>query len=102
MSITLQNQPIREHASIAKVDWKGLKCRITVQPALPGLRVDLRSKPNDSTTSIADGGKPLDGSETVTLFVEDEDQEGCVVAVIVCNDAGQTIAKQNTTVGGES
>jgi hypothetical protein len=91
-----------QSANIRKIDWKGLKCRITVQPALPGLRVDLRSKPNDSTTSIADGGKPLDGSETVTLFVEDEDQEGCVVAVIVCNDAGQTIAKQNTTVGGDN
>ncbi|TWT98569.1 BREX-1 system phosphatase PglZ type B [Stieleria varia] len=101
MSVTLQNQPVHQDVSITKVDWKGLRCRISVSPASAGLRVDLRNKPNDPATSVADGGKPLDGNETVTLFVEDDDLLESVVAVTVCNDAGQTIAKQNTTIGGE-
>lgn len=87
--------------SITKVDWKGLKCRITVEPVVSGLKVDLRNKPNDPTTSITSGGKPLDGTGTVTLFVEDEDLEGSVVAAVVCSEAGQVLAKQSTTVGGE-
>ena len=88
-------------ANISKIDWKGLKCRISVEPAAFGLLVDLRSKPNDPSTSITNGGKPLDGNETVTLFIEDGDLEGSVVAAVVCSEAGQVLAKQNTTVGGE-
>jgi hypothetical protein len=90
-----------ESVTIAKVDWKGLKCRITVEPVVSGLQVDLRNKPNDPTTSITSGGKALDGNGTVTLFVEDEDLEGSVVAVVVCSEAGQVLAKQSTTVDGE-
>jgi hypothetical protein len=88
-------------ANISKIDWKGLKCRISVEPPASGLFVDLRSKPNDPTTSITSGGKPLDGNGTVTLFVEDEDLEGSVVAAVVCSEAGQVLAKQSTTIGGE-
>jgi hypothetical protein len=94
-------QTTMQSASIVKVDWKGLKCRITVAPVVSGLQIDLRSKPNDPTTSITSGGKPLDGNGTVTLFVEDEDLEGSVVAAVVCSEAGQVLAKQSTTVGGE-
>jgi hypothetical protein len=90
-----------QSANIAKVDWKGLKCRITVEPVVLGLQVDLRNKPNDPTSSITSGGKALDGNGTVTLFIEDEDLEGSVVAVVVCSEAGQVITKQSTTVGGE-
>ena len=90
-----------ESVNLAKVDWKGLKCRITVEPVVSGLQVDLRNKPNDPTTSITSGGKALDGNGTVTLFIEDEDLEGSVVAVVVCSEAGQVITKQSTTVGGE-
>lgn len=93
--------PSRQQASITKTDWKGLKCRISVEPAASGYCVDLRSKPNDPNSSVAGGGKPLDGNATVTLFVEDEDLEGTVVAVVVCEAGGQVITKQNTTVGGE-
>ncbi|MFN3191486.1 MAG: BREX-1 system phosphatase PglZ type B [Aureliella sp.] len=101
LSVTLQSQAPKEEATITNVDWKGLRVRVSVDPPAAGLRVDLRSKPNDSTTSLCDGGKPLDGASTVTLFVEDDDLEGSVVAVTVFNAAGQLIAKQNTTVGGE-
>lgn len=57
-------QVTAQSANIAKVDWKGLKCRITVEPVVSGLQVDLRNKPNDPTTSITSGGfgKALDGS----------------------------------------
>ncbi len=102
MSVTLQNQPVRQDVSITKVDWKGLRCRITVTPASAGLSVDLRNKPNDPATSVAAGGKPLDGIETVTLFVEDDDLLESVAAVVVCDDAGQLIAKQSTTIGGDN
>jgi hypothetical protein len=90
-----------QSANIAKIDWKGLKCRISVEPPASGLFVDLRSKPNDPSTSITNGGKPLDGSGAVSLFIEDGDLEGSVVAAVVCSESGQVLAKQNTTIGGE-
>jgi hypothetical protein len=90
-----------QSANIVKVDWKGLKCRVTIEPVVSGLQVDLRNKPNDPTSSITRGGKALEGNGTVTLFVEDEDLEGTMVAVVVCSEAGRVIAKQSTTVGGE-
>jgi hypothetical protein len=43
----------------------------------------------------------IHGNATVTLFVENEDLEGSVVAIVICNKAGQILAKQNTTIGGE-
>lgn len=101
IGVSLDHRGSLQSVNIAKIDWKGLKCRVTVAPIASGLQVDLRSKPNDPATSITNGGKTLDGSGTVTLFVENEDLEGSVVAAVVCSDAGQVIAKQNTTVGGE-
>ena len=99
--VSPDTQVAEQSVSISNVDWKGLKCRISVEPILTGLHIDLRSKPNDPETSIAAGGKRLDGNATITLFVEDEDLEGSVVAAVVCNEAGNVIAKQNTTVGGD-
>ena len=100
--VSPSTQVSKQTVSITTVDWKGLKCRISVEPVGEGLHIDLRNKPNDPETSIAEGGKPLDGNPTITLFVENEDLEGSVVAVVVCDEAGQVIAKQNTTVGGDN
>jgi hypothetical protein len=99
--VTPDAQVNTQPVNITNIDWKGLKCRITVKPVVSGLQVDLRNKPNDPTTSITSGGKALDGNGTVTLFVEDEDLEGSVVAAVVCSEASQVLAKQSTTVGGE-
>ena len=91
----------QQHAVISKSDWKGLRCRITVAPANTNWKVDLRTKPNDPNTSISAGGKPLDSSGTITLFVENEDLLGSIAAVVICDQSGNTITKQGTTVGGE-
>lgn len=95
-------QAPKQSVSITKVDWKGLKCRVSVEPIGAGLHVDLRNKPNDPESSVAGGGKPLDGTPTITLFVENEDLEGSVVAAVVSDERGHVIAKQNTTVGGDN
>jgi hypothetical protein len=101
LSVKPNSQRAKQKVTITKADWKGLRCRITVEPAGEGFRADLRSKPNDPDSTVAAGGKPLDGTASVTLFVENEDLQGSVVAVVVCNEAGQILAKQNTTIGGE-
>jgi hypothetical protein len=102
LSVALDSPPVKHEVSITSVDWKGLKVRITVEPSISGMSVDLRSKPNDTSSTICDGGKPLDGGGKVTLFVEDEDLEGTVAAIVVCDTNGRTIAKHNTTIGGDA
>src|SRR5690606_32703470 len=45
--------------TVSEVQWVGLRCRVTVQPAAEGLLADLRTKPNVAGSSITDP-KPLD------------------------------------------
>jgi len=99
LTVSPDTQTMRQDASITGIDWKGLKCRVTVEPVSSGMGIDLRSKPNDPDSSVAGGGKPLDGGGRATLFVEDDDLEGTVVAAVVTDASGQVIAKTNTTIG---
>lgn len=66
----------RDHgAEIVKVDWKGMRCRVSVKTEAKGLTVDLRLKRNDPK-SIATEAKTVPESGDVTLIVEDDSHEG--------------------------
>lgn len=86
-------------AKITDVHWRGLVCKVEVQSSSGGLTVDLRTKVADSSTSIVELHN-LDGSEA-RLMVEDDNNEGVSVVVVVLDGSGKVLAKQSTTVGGE-
>ncbi len=84
--------------TIQSVTWKGLRCLVTVAPAVPGLSVDVRTQSALPSSSLVASIKPLEGGKA-NLAVADDDHMGSVVAVVVLNQAGEVIQKATTTVG---
>lgn len=88
--------------SIAHITWGGLRCRILVEPAQQGLKADLRTKPNDPSSSILDGmiGE-IDNKGKVALYVENDSLEETMVSLVIFDESGRVICKEATTVGGD-
>jgi len=91
-----------ERAKIAGIKWVGLRCRVTIEGAIPGLKVDVRARVAE-TKSKVEGGNPKEVSEdgTVSLPVESPDDEATTEAhvVLVSND-GTVLDSQQTRIGG--
>ena len=87
-------------ASISAVTWVGMRCRVRIDPARPGLSVDLRTRVNDAGSS-ASGVRQVDAEGAASLLVADDDLEGTSAAVVVLDTGGQVIARQSTIIGGE-
>jgi hypothetical protein len=86
-------------ARIASVEWVHLRCKIQIEGEFAGCRVDIRTKPGDSKTSVAaPKGVPENGR--VSVVVEDDDLEQSAAVVVLLDASGQVVAKQATTVGG--
>lgn len=90
----------RLSVKVTDVSWAGLRCRVQIESAQPGLSVDLRTKVNDPGSSVSKV-RPLDASGSASLLVADDDLEGAPVAVVVLDASGHVIAKQPTIIGGE-
>lgn len=87
--------------AIREVRWVGLRCRVVVEPAVEGFRVDVRTKPNDAASSVASEPKGFDSSGEAAILVPDDSLEGTVVSVVVLGEANHVVSKATTTVGGE-
>ena len=87
-------------ASITSVNWVGLRCRVRIDPARPGLSVDLRTRVNDADSSASEL-RQVDAEGAASLLVADDELEGTPAAVVVLDTGGQVIARQSTIIGGE-
>lgn len=87
-------------ASIESVRWVRMRCKVTIDGNGPGLRVDLRTKVADASSSLATA-KPVEADGTASLVVTDEDAVGTSAVVVLLAADGQVIAKEPTTVGEE-
>ncbi|MGH7930050.1 MAG: BREX-1 system phosphatase PglZ type B, partial [Candidatus Binatia bacterium] len=89
-------------AKISGVKWVGLRCRVTIEGAAPGLKVDLRGRVAEARSKV-EGGKPKEVSEdgTVSLAVGSPDDEGTAAHVVLLASDGTTVLdSQLTTIGG--
>jgi len=86
---------------IGSLKWTGLRCRVAIEGAAPGSKVDLRQKVADAGSSVlAKGGaKPVEGDAEVSLFASDE-HEGAAAFVVLLGPDGSPVAKVQTVVGG--
>ena len=85
--------------SIQELRWIGLRCQVRIEPPATGVTIDLRTKVNDSTTSVVEPKAP-GGDGIARLLVENDDLEGTAVYAVVLDGAGQVIGKKPTTIGG--
>jgi hypothetical protein len=76
-----------------------LRCVVEVDSTVPGLTVDVRTKPALATSSLVAKIKPLEAGKTSVAVAEDDNLGVAAVVVILAAD-GQVLQKQATTVGG--
>ena len=87
------------HVSISEVKWRRLRCNVEVQGPMPGIRVDIRTKGGDPSTTLVKGGKELGADGKVSLLVEDEDREDEAALIVVYGSGGAVVAQTSTIIG---
>ena len=87
-------------ANITAVQWVGMRCRVTVEPAGVSVAADLRTKVGDEKSSILESKTPkaVDAEGKVGLLVEDESLEGTTVSVVLLDASGRVVAKHLTEI----
>ena len=87
-------------ARITRVDWRGLRCTVTIEGGTPDLLIDLRTRAGDRSTSLIATPRTLGSGGSAALLVEDEDRMGASALVVVLGPDGALISQRATTVGG--
>ena len=100
MRVIAGAEPALAALRITGVAWVGLRCRVRIDGAGPGLSVDLRTRVGDTASSVSDP-RAVDAGGAASLLVADDALEGTSAAVVVLDADGQVLARQSTIVGGE-
>jgi hypothetical protein len=85
---------------IASLDWVRLRCRVQIDHPSTGLTVDLRTRANDPSTSVAARPKAVKEDGTASLVVPTPDEEGSAVTAVLLDEDDDVIHTHPTTVGG--
>ncbi len=99
--LTVTRDAPKVSARITEHTWRGLRCRVTIDGSAKGLTVDIRTKPADDTTSVANGGKVVDESNSASPVVEDDGLLGMVAVLVLIDQNGNVLSKVPTTIGGD-
>ena len=97
---SLSDTPSTVTAKIKEVQWFGMRCRVAIDSGGAKITADLRTKPNDPTSSVA-SPKIVSADGRVSLLVEDDGLEGTMVSLVIVDSSGAVIGKQATTIGGD-
>jgi len=95
----LNSQKIVSEVKVVK--WVNLKCTITTSDVPDGFLVDIRTKYNDSKTSVLDRvskDKKISGN-TITLMVDDS-YEYQSATIVLMDENERILDKKPTTIGG--
>jgi hypothetical protein len=87
--------------TIASLDWKGLRCRIKVDGAPSGCRLDLREKVADAGSSLADKVVPLKEDGSASLLAREDSYAGRAAFLVLIGPDDQVCGKAQTVVGGD-
>lgn len=82
------------------IDWKGLRCYVTVDGEISELLLDIRTQPGDSSSSVILSVKPLKDNGTASVVVEKEELEGVSATIVLLNSNGELVAQTDTVIGG--
>lgn len=94
-------QSTKSAARVSDARWTGAKCRVSVVGACTGLRVDLRSRQSDPSTSLlADQqAREITADGKVTVFLEDDADIGKAAEIVLLDSSGQVVFALPTTLG---
>lgn len=97
LTVTADRTTSSVAATIAEMKWTGLRCKVRVEGAPDGAKVDLRSRAADPSTSIT-GTKPLNNG-AASLPVADDTRELEAAILVALDPEGNVLAQAPTVVG---
>lgn len=99
ISIDSKAPSVTSAVAISSVKWLGFTCKVDVESSSSTLRVDLRTKLADESSSLVKIKALEDGK--ASLMVADDDQEGISAIIVVLDEQNNVVCKQLTTIGGD-
>jgi hypothetical protein len=99
--LTVGRGAVAQPVTIETATWCSLRCSVQLRGATAGMRVDIRTKPGTSATSIVSSPKEPAADGTVSLMVADEDLLETAAYVVVLAADGTVQMQRITSVGGE-
>lgn len=97
--ITVRTGDAQPAVKIAEIKWKGLRCIVEVDGTSPELRMDLRSRAGDASSSLLPATKPLDNM-VASLLVEDDEKVGSSAYIVILDKDGRLLTQASTIIGG--
>jgi hypothetical protein len=86
-------------AQIKSVEWQRLRCRVTLEPPVAGIEVDVRTKANLPESTLAASTKTTDSKGQASLVISNDDCAGMAATVVALDGTGHLLAKRSTTIG---
>lgn len=86
--------------SIEQVEWRKLRCNVTVSGSCDGMTVDIRRKPMDAASSVVTVAKEVKADGSASLVVENPDIEGEQASIVLLDTDGVMSLFVGTTIGG--
>lgn len=98
--VTLADDGSVETAALHGILWKGLRLSAVVSGSTTGLSLDVRAHAGNAKSSLIKKPVPVSEDGTVSVLVENDDQEGKAAVVVLLDAQGSLVAQQTTVVGG--
>ncbi len=76
-----------------------MRCKVTIDGYVAGLRLDIRTHAGNSSTSLTTSDKPFKDDGTASVIVKDDNLEGHEATIVVIDAAGQLIGQRSTVIG---
>lgn len=88
-------------ARVLEARWTGARCRVAVGGSSAGMRVDVRTRQSDPTTSLlADRqARETTADGKVTVYLEDDADIGKSAEIVLLDSSGQVVFSLPTTLG---
>ena len=83
---------------IATIQWRGMRCRITVETNT-AVRVDLRLNWKQPSTSIVSTSKDVGANGECSFAVSEDKHEGIAATLVLLDGGGNVLDYKPTTVG---
>jgi hypothetical protein len=99
--VTITRKAAKASAKIKDHTWRGLRCKVTIDGSANGLKVDIRTKPADILSSVANNGKLIEDGQNTSLLIEKDELLGTAAVLVLVDQNGSVISKVPTTIGGD-
>lgn len=101
LTVTRESRSAADAVEVEPATWAGMRCRVQVKGAPPGLRLDVRTKAGDASTSLLGSPQAFEGGSASAL-VEDDERAGTAAFVVLLDEGGTVIKQGTTVVGGDA